>query len=73
MPSYLTAALRHDSFHAMAQRAQSSLAVPSSASWPVNEIVLQSLVLGGKNDSQIAAQFGVSVDEVSGLRQSFDL
>lgn len=72
MPSYLTAALRNDSFRFPAHSAPSRLG-PRSNAWPVNEIVLQSLVLSGKNSGQIADMFGVSVDEVSGLRQAYDL
>ena len=73
MPSYLTAVLRNDSFRSLARNVRPQLGLRSGAAWPVNEIVLQSLVLRGKNSTQIADQFGVSVDQVSGLRQAYDL
>lgn len=72
MPSYLTAVLRNDSFRSL-DRTRHPQARRRGAPWPVNEIVLQSLVLGGKNSAQIADQFGVSVDQVSGLRQAYGL
>lgn len=73
MPSYLAAVLRNDSFRSPAQNFYPQLGLRPGAAWPVNEIVLQSLVLGGKNSDQIAEMFGVSVDQVSGLRQAYDL
>ena len=73
MPSYLAAVLRNDSLNAPAHSLHPQLGARSVAAWPVNEIVLQSLVLAGKNSAEIASKYGVSVDQVSGLRQAFDL
>ena len=39
--------------------------------WPVNEIVLQSLVLAGRTDHDIARIYGVDPDAVTTLRAKF--
>ncbi len=41
--------------------------------WPVNEILLQSLIVGGKDDRQIAELCGVEIEHVIRLRQVYDL
>ncbi len=41
--------------------------------WPVNEILLQSLIVGGKSDRQIAELCGVETEHVIRLRQVYDL
>ena len=41
--------------------------------WPVNEILLNSLVASGKNDQQIAELCGVEIQHVTRLRQVYDL
>ena len=41
--------------------------------WPVNEILLHSLVVSGKNDRQIAELCGVETKHVTRLRQVYDL
>ncbi len=41
--------------------------------WPVNEILLQSLIVGGKDDRQIAELCGVETEHVIRLRQVYDL
>ncbi len=41
--------------------------------WPVNEILLQSLVASGKSDRQIAELCGVETEHVTKLRQVYDL
>jgi hypothetical protein len=45
----------------------------SARNWPVNEVVLLVLVLRGKSDAQIAQIYKVPVDEVTALRESFEL
>jgi len=71
MPSYLAAALQHESFRQMREH---SLSIETARpSWPVNEVVLNSMILAGKDSSQIADEFGVSVDAVSDLRAVYEL
>lgn len=41
--------------------------------WPVNEILLQSLIVNGRNDRQIAELCGVEIEHVIRLRQVYDL
>jgi hypothetical protein len=41
--------------------------------WPVNEILLHSLVVSGKSDQQIADLCGVEAEHVTRLRQVYDL
>lgn len=41
--------------------------------WPVNEILLNSLVTSGKNDQQIAELCGVEAEHVTRLRKIYDL
>ncbi len=41
--------------------------------WPVNEILLQSLVVSGKSDRQIAELCGVEIENVTKLRLVYDL
>jgi hypothetical protein len=41
--------------------------------WPVNEILLQSLVISGKSDHQIAELCGVEPEQVTQLRQQYDI
>ena len=41
--------------------------------WPVNEILLHSLVVSGKSDRQIAEHCGVETEHVSRLRQVYEL
>ncbi len=41
--------------------------------WPVNEILLHSLVVSGKSDRQIAELCGVETEHVSRLRQVYEL
>ena len=41
--------------------------------WPVNEILLQSLVVSGKTDRQIAELCGVEIEHVMRLRQDYGL
>ena len=41
--------------------------------WPVNEILLNSLVSSGKNDQQIAELCGVKAEHVTRLRKVYDL
>ncbi len=41
--------------------------------WPVNEILLHSLVASGKSDQQIAELCGVDTEHVTRLRQVYDL
>ncbi len=41
--------------------------------WPVNEILLHSLVVSGKSDRQIAELCGVETEHVTKLRQVYDL
>lgn len=42
-------------------------------SWPVNEVLLRSLVMTGKSNEQIAALCGVEDRDVTELREQFDL
>ncbi len=39
--------------------------------WPVNEILLQSLVLAGKSDDEIAELYHVDAEHVATLRAKF--
>ena len=41
--------------------------------WPVNEILLHSLVASGKTDQKIAELCGVETEHVTKLRQVYDL
>ncbi len=41
--------------------------------WPVNEILLHSLVVSGKSDHQIAELCGVKTEHVTRLRQVYEL
>jgi len=41
--------------------------------WPVNEILLQTLVLEGKKDHEIAAAYHVPVNVVTERRETFSL
>ncbi len=41
--------------------------------WPVNEILLQSLVASGKSDRDIAELCGVETEQVTKLRQVYEL
>ena len=41
--------------------------------WPVNEILLQSLVASGKSDRDIAALCGVETEQVKNLRRVYEL
>lgn len=41
--------------------------------WPVNEIVLQSLVLAGRTDQEIALIYDVDSEAVADLRAKFGL
>ncbi len=41
--------------------------------WPVNEILLHSLVVSGKSDHQIAELCGVETVHVTRLRQVYEL
>ncbi len=42
-------------------------------SWPVNEILLHSLVASGKSDREIAELCGVETEHVTNLRQVYEL
>ena len=50
-----------------------SLDRPSGIDWPVNEVLLQSLVFAGKSNSQIAELCGVDTEKVVALRDDFGL
>ena len=41
--------------------------------WPVNEILLESLIVSGKTDAEIAALCNVGEDAVQALRREYDL
>ncbi len=41
--------------------------------WPVNEILLHSLIASGKTDREIAELCGVETEHVTQLRQVYDL
>ena len=41
--------------------------------WPVNEILLHSLVASGKSDLEIGELCGVETEHVTRLRQVYDL
>ena len=41
--------------------------------WPVNEILLHSLIASGKTDREIAELCGVETEHVTKLRQVYDL
>ncbi len=41
--------------------------------WPVNEILLHSLVASGKSDQEIGELCGVETEHVTRLRQVYDL
>ncbi len=41
--------------------------------WPVNEILLHSLVASGKSDQEIAELCGVETEHVTNLRQVYEL
>ena len=42
------------------------------AAWPINEIVMRSLVLNGVSDAEIAAAYGTSRESVTRLRNLYD-
>ena len=72
MLSYL-ASLRRYCFVNSRESTWGDAARRARALWPVNEIVLESLVLRGRSNDQIADQYGVSPEQVSGLRQAYEL
>lgn len=72
MLSYL-ASLRRYCFINSRESTWDAAARHARALWPVNEIVLESLVLRGRSNDQIANQYGVSPEQVSGLRQAYEL
>ena len=41
--------------------------------WPINEIVMQSHVIGGESDADIARTYHVHQEEVTALRQVYGL
>lgn len=41
--------------------------------WPINEIVMESHVLGGQSDADIARTYHVQQEEVTALRQVYGL
>lgn len=41
--------------------------------WPVNEIMLQSLIFAGRTDPEIAEKFKVDAETVAALRGDFGL
>ncbi len=41
--------------------------------WPVNEILLHSLIASGKTDREIAELCGVETEHVTNLRQVYEL
>ncbi len=41
--------------------------------WPINEIVMESHVLGGESDAEIARTYRVMRQEVTALRQVYGL
>ena len=46
---------------------------PRGLDWPVNEIMLQSLVTNGKSDREIADLCGVETERVTELRRVYGL
>ena len=44
-----------------------------NVSWPINEILLESLVLQGRKDSEIATLCGVQAEDVRSLRKAYGL
>lgn len=50
-----------------------SAASASGERWPVNEVVLQSLIYGGQDTAQIADRYGVAPHRVLNLRRTFGL
>lgn len=72
MPTYLAAALRHGVFRPHREH-EPETHRPDRRIWPVNEIVMRSLVLAGKDTARIADEYGVSVEQVSWLREAYDL
>lgn len=45
----------------------------AKARWPINEVVLRTLILSGKTDAQIAVHYGVSEQQVQDLRLKHEL
>ncbi len=39
--------------------------------WPINEILLQDLIMKNLSDKEIAILFGVSADDVTMLRETY--
>ncbi len=52
---------------------QTSLRQWRGLTWPVNEILLHSLVASGKSDRDIAALCAVETEEVTKLRREYDV
>lgn len=73
MPTHLAAFMRKDAFRLPTNRVSHISADCRGLAWPVNEIVLASLVLRGKSAGQIATELGVSVEQVNGLREDYDV
>lgn len=73
MPTHLAAFMRKDAFRLPTNRVSRISPDCQGPAWPVNEIVLASLVHRGKSAGQIAAELGVSVEQVNGLRQAYDV
>ena len=46
---------------------------PRELDWPVNEIMLQSLITNGKTDREIADLCGVETERVTELRRDYGL
>jgi len=44
-----------------------------SRCWPINEVLMQHLVVGGKTDCQIADLYQVMPEDVTMLRTYYDL
>ena len=57
----------------VAKHTWTDLHTGSDMSWPVNEVVLRSLILAGKSDAQIAADYGVTEGQVLDLRRAHEL
>ncbi len=52
---------------------QTRLRQPRGLVWPVNEILLHSLIASGKTDREIAELCGVETERVTKLRQVYEL
>ena len=46
---------------------------PGVSVWPVNEIVLQSLIMSGNDDDDIATRYGAELESVYELRKRYRL